>query len=122
MLLLLLVLLLLMSPSVLFEGVLVVAVAAAAAAVGVMLTLALRQHTSFKKLVALLLPASALAVAKVMEVAAGGEIGGAQADFQAVGAAAVVGGLCMWREGGRRGGGKANVSVNLTQELGRERH
>jgi hypothetical protein len=58
-----------------------------------MFTLTLRQHTSLEKIIALFLPAPALTVAQIMQITAGGEVRGAQADFQAVCSAPVVGGL-----------------------------
>lgn len=113
----LLVLLLLVSPSVLLKRVVVAATATAtastaAAAVGVMLALTLGQHAGFKRLIALLLPAPALTIAKVVEVAAGGEIGGAQVDLQAVCPAPVVSRLLGIVKG--KGQGEVNVSLNLT--------
>ena len=106
----------LVSSPVLLDRVMVVATAAtgaaaaaaaainAAAAVGVMLPLTLRHHTGLKELIAFLLAAPTLTVAKVMQVATGGEVGGTEADFEAVGAAPVVGWLCEL-ERGRKGGG-----------------
>jgi len=93
----------------------VVATAATATAIGVMFTLTLRQHTSFKELIALLLLTPTLTIAQIVEVAAGIEIRGAQADFQAVRPAPVVGRLFEWE---RRKEGKANMRVNLTSSRG----
>jgi hypothetical protein len=116
-LLVLLLVLLLVSSPVLLKRVVVAATAnatasTAAAAVGVMLPVTLRQHASFKKIVALLLPAPALTIAKVVEVAAGGEIGGAQVDLQAVSPAPVVSRLLGIVKG--KGQGEVNVSLYLT--------
>jgi len=76
--------------------------AAAATAIGMMFTLTLRQHTSFKELIALPLHTPTLTVAQIVEVTAGGKICGAQADFQAVRPAPVVGRLLSGK-GGRKG-------------------
>jgi hypothetical protein len=112
-LLVLLLVLLLVSSPVLLKRVVVAATATAtastaAAAVGVML-LTTGQHARFKNLIALLLPAPALTIAKVVEVAAGGEIGGAQVDLQAVCPAPVVSRLLGIVKG--KGQGEVNVSL-----------
>jgi len=66
---------------------------AAATTIDMMFTLTLCQHTSLKKIITLFLPAPALTVAQIMQITARGEVRRAQADFQAVRSAPIVGGL-----------------------------